>query len=249
MTNAVHRMFSRIAPRYDRANRWMSFGTDQRVRRRAVSLSEVRPGDAVLDCATGTGDLALLFDQAMGGRGRVVGTDFNADMLALAERKTGARGERLEWQVQDTQELQFPDETFDIVSIAYGIRNVENPDRALASMHRVLKPGGRLVVLEFGQPPAALKPFYLMYNRFVIPLIGGLAGGDRDAYRYLQRTSDAFPYGESFVGMIRAAGHWRSVIARPAMFGVNYIYVATRGEKPADEKSTRESAETDASDA
>jgi demethylmenaquinone methyltransferase/2-methoxy-6-polyprenyl-1,4-benzoquinol methylase len=231
MTNAVHRMFSRIAPRYDRANRWMSFGTDQRVRRRAVKMSGVRPGDAVLDCATGTGDLALLFHEAMDGRGRVVGTDFNADMLELAERKTGPDGNGIEWLVQDTQALEFADRSFDVVSIAYGIRNVEDPERALASMHRVLKPGGRLVVLEFGQPPAALKPFYLVYNRFVIPLIGGLAGGDRDAYRYLQRTSDAFPYGEAFVRMIRAAGRWQSVVARPVMFGVNYVYVATRADE------------------
>jgi demethylmenaquinone methyltransferase/2-methoxy-6-polyprenyl-1,4-benzoquinol methylase len=228
MTNAVHRMFSRIAPRYDRANRWMSFGTDQRVRRKAVRMSGVRPGDAVLDCATGTGDLALLFDRAMEGRGRIVGTDFNADMLGLAERKTDPASDRIDWQVQDTQALDFPDRSFDVVSIAYGIRNVEDPERALASMRRVLRPGGRLVVLEFGQPPALLKPFYLVYNRFVIPLIGGLAGGDRDAYRYLQRTSDAFPYGDAFVRMIGAAGDWESIVARPVMFGVNYIYVATR---------------------
>ena len=225
MPNAVHRMFSRIAPRYDRANRWMSLGTDQRVRRLAVKRSGVQPGDAVLDCATGTGDLAVLFHRAMQGQGRVVGTDFNADMLALAPHK-GADG--IDWQVQDTQALAFADATFDIVSIAYGIRNVEDPRRALASMYRVLKPGGRLVVLEFGQPPALLKPFYLVFNRFVIPRIGGLVGGDPDAYRYLQQTSDAFPYGARFVDMIRAAGDWSAINAKAVMFGVNYIYVATK---------------------
>lgn len=227
MSNAVHRMFSRIAPRYDRANRWMSLGTDQRVRRLAVKRSGVRPGDAVLDCATGTGDLALLFFSAMQGQGRVVGTDFNADMLALAEHKLA---EGIEWQVQDSQALAFADHSFDVVSIAYGIRNVEDPDRALASMARVLKPGGRLVVLEFGQPPALLKPFYLVFNRFVIPGIGGLVGGDPDAYRYLQRTSDAFPYGARFVEMIEAAGDWDRIEARPVMFGVNYLYVATKAQ-------------------
>jgi len=225
MTNAVHRMFSRIAPRYDRANRWMSLGTDQHVRRLAVRRSGVRPGDAVLDCATGTGDLALLFKRALGGRGRVVGTDFNADMLALAARKSDSG---IAWQVHDTQSLGFADATFDVVSIAYGIRNVEDPRRALTSMHRVLKPGGRLVVLEFGQPPALLKPFYLVFNRFVIPHIGGLVGGDREAYRYLQRTSDAFPYGARFTSMIRACGDWSKIDASPVMFGVNYLYVATR---------------------
>jgi len=225
MGNVVHRMFSRIAPRYDRANRWMSLGTDQRVRRLAVKRAGVRPDDAVLDCATGTGDLALLFYRAMRGQGRVVGTDFNADMLALAERKLA---EGIEWQVQDSQALAFADDSFDVVSIAYGIRNVEDPHRALASMFRVLKPGGRLVVLEFGQPPALLKPFYLVFNRFVIPSIGGLVGGDPDAYRYLQQTSDAFPYAARFVEMIEAAGDWDRIEAKPVMFGVNYIYVATK---------------------
>jgi demethylmenaquinone methyltransferase/2-methoxy-6-polyprenyl-1,4-benzoquinol methylase len=225
MTNAVHRMFSRIAPRYDRANRWMSFGTDQRVRRRAVELSGVRPGDQVLDCATGTGDLAQMFLQAMDGQGRVVGTDYNADMLAFAKQKVA---EGIDWQVQDAQQLDFPDESFDVVSIAYGIRNVEDPQQALASMRRVLKPGGRLVVLEFGQPPAVLKPGYLLFNRFVIPRIGGWAGGDPDAYRYLQQSSDAFPYGSAFVAMLDSVGDWADIVARPVMFGVNYIYVATR---------------------
>ena len=228
MSRAVHRMFSRIAGRYDWANRWMSFGSDQAVRRRAVRLSGAGPGDSVLDCATGTGDLALLFDRRVGDRGRGVGTDFNADMLALAEQKAAAAGNDIEWLERDTQALDLGERRFDVVSIAYGIRNVDDPDAALQSMYRALKPGGRLVVLEFGQPPALLKPFYLGFNRFVIPLIGGMVGGDRDAYRYLQRTSDAFPYGDEFVEMIRASGDYESIRAHPVILGVNYIYVATR---------------------
>ena len=232
MSQQVHSMFSRIARRYDRANRWMSFGTDQSVRRRAVAMSEAQPGDSVLDCAAGTGDLTLLFHDAMDGRGRVVGTDFNANMLALAEQKSRARGADIEWREEDTQALDFEDESFDVVAIAYGIRNVDDPDKALASMYRVLKPGGRLVVLEFGQPPAPLKPFYYLYNRLVIPLIGGVAGGDHDAYRYLQRTSDAFPYGEDFCAMMRANGAYEDIIGRPVALGVNYIYVGTRSKSP-----------------
>lgn len=228
MSKQVHAMFSRIATRYDRANRWMSFGTDQGVRRRAVAMSGIRPGDALLDCAAGTGDLTLLFHDAMNGRGRVVGTDFNADMLSLAEQKSRARGADIEWRVADSQDLDFEDESFDVVSIAYGIRNVDDPHRALRSMHRVLKPGGRLVVLEFGQPPLLLKPFYFIYNRLIIPLIGGLAGGDRDAYRYLQRTSDSFPYGREFVEMMRANGDFDDIRVKPVALGVNYIYVGTR---------------------
>ncbi len=228
MSKQVHAMFSRIADRYDRANRWMSFGTDQSVRRRAVALSGIRPGDALLDCAAGTGDLTLLFFDAMQGRGRIVGSDFNADMLALAEHKSRARGAGIEWRVEDSQALDFEDQSFDVVSIAYGIRNVDDPHQALRSMYRVLKPGGRLVVLEFGQPLALLKPFYFVYNRLMIPLIGGLAGGDRDAYQYLQRTSDQFPYGPEFVEMMRANGEYSSIRFEPVALGVNYIYVGTR---------------------
>jgi len=228
MSQQIHSMFSRIARRYDRANRWMSFGTDQSVRRRAVRLSRVQPGDAVLDCAAGTGDLTLLFHKAVRGRGRFVGSDFNADMLALAATKSAEAGAAIEWLEQDAQALDFPDQSFDVVSIAYGIRNVDEPERALAEMYRVLKPGGRLVVLEFGQPSVLLRPGYLLFNRFVIPLIGGLAGGDRDAYRYLQRTSDQFPYGDEFVAMLRRTGDWFNIDVHRAMFGVNYIYIATR---------------------
>jgi demethylmenaquinone methyltransferase / 2-methoxy-6-polyprenyl-1,4-benzoquinol methylase len=230
MSREVHQMFSRIAGRYDRANRWMSFGTDQGVRRKTVALSGVKPGDAVLDCAAGTGDLTLMFYQAMDGRGRIVGSDFNGDMLALAEKKAESTAPDIEWREEDTEELDYPDASFDVVSIAYGIRNVDNPERALASMHRVLKPGGRLVILEFGQPGALIRPFYLGFNRFIIPVIGGLAGGDRNAYRYLQKTSDSFPYGQPFIDMIAASGDYADIVAKPVMFGVNYIYVATRRE-------------------
>ncbi|MDT8439520.1 MAG: bifunctional demethylmenaquinone methyltransferase/2-methoxy-6-polyprenyl-1,4-benzoquinol methylase UbiE [Wenzhouxiangellaceae bacterium] len=228
MSDQVHQMFSRIAGRYDRANRWMSFGSDQWVRKKAVKLSQARSGESVLDCAAGTGDLTLLFQRAVGDGARVVGTDFNADMLALAAPKSERLGVAIDWQVQDAQNLAFDDESFDIVSIAYGIRNVDDPVRALSEMRRVLKPGGRLVVLEFGQPSAWARPGYLFFNRFIIPLIGSLAGGDRDAYRYLQRTSDAFPHGPAFVKMLEQAGEWQSIESNPMIFGVNYIYVATR---------------------
>ena len=229
MSAEVNQMFSRIADRYDRANRFISMGTDQGVRRKAVKLSGAKRGEDVLDCAAGTGDLTLQFHDIVGPNARVVGTDFNADMLSHAERKSAKQGADIEWRVEDAQDLSFEDASFDIASIAYGIRNVDEPLVALKEMARVLRPGGRLVVLEFGQPPAILRPFYLAYNRWVIPTIGGMAGADKSAFQYLQRTSDNFPYGDEFVAMIRETGCFEEkVVAKPAMFGVNYIYVATR---------------------
>lgn len=228
MSNPVHTMFSRIAGRYDRANRWISFGLDQRVRRQAVALSGARPGDAVLDCAAGTGDLTLAFHAALGGQGRFLGTDFNEDMLAVARSKAAQSAPEIQWQTEDAMALSLDDGSFDVVSIAYGIRNVIEPERALADMYRVLKPGGRLVVVEFGQPSAWVRPFYLLFNRIFVPVVGGLAGGDRAAFRYLQETSDAFPCGQAFVAMLNRSAAWQHVQARPVLFGVNYIYVATR---------------------
>jgi len=229
MSEQVHQMFSRIAHRYDRANRWMSFGSDEAVRHRAVALSGARAGESVLDCAAGTGDLTFKFHAAVGAAGHVLGTDFNDHMLAHARQKAAQREiDDIDWRVEDVQALTFADASFDIVSIAYGIRNVDDAALALQEMYRVLKPGGRLVVLEFGQPPALLQPGFLLFNRFVIPLIGGLAGGDRNAYRYLQRTSASFPYGEKFVAMLHASGDYDAIQAVPVIFGVNWIYVARK---------------------
>jgi demethylmenaquinone methyltransferase/2-methoxy-6-polyprenyl-1,4-benzoquinol methylase len=146
-------------------------------------------------------------------------------MLELADRKADERElNDVTWEIQDAQDLPYPDDTFDIVSIAYGVRNVDDPDRALTEMARVTRPGGRVVILEFGQPPAPLKPFYWMYNRLVIPVVGGAISGEPGAYRYLQQTSDAFPCGEEFLEMMRATEAYREVEAHKFMTGVNYVY-------------------------
>lgn len=230
MSTRVDQMFSRIAGRYDRTNRFISLGADQWMRRKAVAACGAKLGDDVLDCAAGTGDLTLLFYDVVGRRARVVGTDINEDMLAHAREKAAKRGARIHWQVADVQALPFPEESFDIISIAYGIRNVDEPVRALKSMARVLRPGGRLVVLEFGQPASRwLRPFYLAYNRGFVPVVGGLVGADKDAYRYLQATSDSFPCGDAFVEWMRQTGEFGDIHAIPMLFGANYIYVGTRG--------------------
>src|SRR5262245_3468356 len=201
---AVRSMFASIAGRYDRANQILSFGLHHRWRAAAVRLSGARPGDRVLDCATGTGDLAIAFARAVAPSGAVLGTDFCEEMLALAPEKARRAGVSARFDRADTLSLPFADDSFDIASIAFGIRNVDDPGRALREMARVVRPDGRVVVLEFGQPGGSLiAPIYRFYSRAVLPRVGGWVSGQRAAYEYLDRTSSSFPAGERFVGLMR----------------------------------------------
>jgi demethylmenaquinone methyltransferase / 2-methoxy-6-polyprenyl-1,4-benzoquinol methylase len=225
MSRQVHDMFARIAPRYDRANAVLSLGVHHWWRRRTVRASGVGPGAAVLDCATGTGDLAIAFKRRVGAGGRVVGTDFCADMLAFGIGKARRRGMDIAWEVQDAMQLTYAHDSFDAASIAFGIRNVDDPSRALRSMAGVVKPGGTVLVLEFGRPLWWMKPFFKLYSAVVIPLLGGLLTGDRDAYAYLTRTSAAFPTGGEFLALMRDTGAFASVRCLPLTGGIAYLYV------------------------
>ncbi len=225
MSRDVHDMFAAIAGSYDRANGVLSLGVHRRWRARTVKESGAVAGDAVLDCATGTGDLALEFKRAVGVEGRVVGTDFCADMLAHAPAKAERMGMAVEWEVQDAMALSYDDDSFDIASIAFGIRNVDDPVQALRSMARVVRPGGRVLVLEFGTPLWWMRPLFRFYSAVVIPLVGGLVSGNRDAYRYLTRTSAAFPTGEDFLALMDASGGYSRRYFLPLTGGIAYLYV------------------------
>jgi demethylmenaquinone methyltransferase/2-methoxy-6-polyprenyl-1,4-benzoquinol methylase len=216
----IQSMFGSIAGRYDRANTVMSAGVHHLWRRRAVRWSGANEGDAVLDCATGTGDLAIAFKKAVGS-GRVVGTDFTPEMIALARQKS----REITFDVADVTALPFDDAAFDIASISFGIRNVGDPFKAIAEMTRVVRPGGRVIVLEFGQPSGHLaSALYDSYRRHFLPRLGGAVTGERGAYEYLESSAARFPCGEEFVAMMRGAARFTSIDVRPLTFGIAYFY-------------------------
>jgi len=225
MSAEVRQMFASIAGRYDTANELLSLGVHRAWRRAAVRLSQAKPGQRVLDCATGTGDLALSFKRAVGDTGEVIGTDFCKEMLESAPAKAARKGLEVKFQVADALALPFPGQGFDITSIAFGIRNVDDPLRCLRELARVVKPGGRVVVLEFGQPQGPFGALFRLYSRGVMPLVGGLVTGNRAAYQYLPRTSAAFPAGQRFLDLMTEAEVFSASSAHPLTFGTAYVYV------------------------
>lgn len=227
MSTEVRQMFSSIATRYDVTNEVMSLGIHRLWRRAAVKHSRAKEGDRVLDCATGTGDLALAFKRKVGASGHVVGTDFCPEMLQSAPGKASEAGLQVDFQVADAMALPFADDSFDVASISFGIRNVDDPVKCLKEMARVVKPGGRVVVLEFGQPRGFFGALFRVYAKTIMPALGGLLTGNRAAYEYLPRTAAAFPSGEQFLALMDQAGAYQERVAHPLTFGTSYVYVGT----------------------
>jgi len=224
----VKGIFANIAGRYDLLNSLSSLGMHHAWRRRTVRGAGLTAGCAVLDLAAGTGDLSLAFART-GVPASVLGTDFVPEMLEVAVRKAGEwpGPVDLRFEVQDAQALTLPDATYDVVSISFGLRNL--PDRAanMREVLRVLKPGGRYVILEFSRPQAWFRPFYHFYLRFVIPSLGALIAHDRESYTYLGDSIRKFPPAEALAGELRVAGfsavRWVSMT-----FGVVALHVATK---------------------
>ena len=200
--DSVRTMFDRIAPVYDVMNRVMTAGLDVRWRRLAAE-SAVRKGDRVLDAACGTGDLALAGLKA--GAGRVTGLDFSEQMLERARRKAPPRTDVLEWVQGDLLALPFADETFDAATVGFGVRNVADLELGLRELRRVVRPGGRLAILEITQPRGALKPFYSLWFDRVVPQLGKVLPGG-DAYSYLPASVKRFPTAERLADLLRVAG-------------------------------------------
>lgn len=204
-------MFDRIAPGYDRANTILSFGRDSAWRRQAAAAAAPPPGGAALDIACGTGRLTLELRRRVGSQGRAVGLDFSERMLAIARERHPA----MEWVQGDAASLPFEMSSFDAATNAFGVRNLAHPDEGLREMRRVVRPGGRMVILEFLHPPRGLTGrAYEIYLRHALPHIGGWAAGDRDAYRYLSDTIDTYMTGDQLVALAESAGWARPRLRR-----------------------------------
>ncbi len=224
-------MFGEIAGRYDFLNHLLSLNLDRYWRRRVVRLVPPRAGMKILDVCTGTGDLALAYHQAARGTAEIVGADFCHEMLAIGRAKgvkAGANG-HVTFVEADAQALPVPSDQFDVVCVAFGLRNVADTDAGLAEMTRACAPGGRVAVLEFSSPEwQPFKAIYGWYFRRVLPRIGQLFGRSREsAYSYLPQSVGEFPQGEALADRMRAAG-LEDVTFRGLTLGVATIYVGRK---------------------
>jgi len=202
----VRGVFDSVAKRYDIMNDVMSMGLHRAWKAYTVAVANLRPGDKVLDIAAGTGDLARAFARKVGPTGLVLHTDINEAMLRTGRDRLVDEGLVLPTVVCDAEHLPCPSGTFDLVSVAFGLRNMTHKDRALAEMCRVLRPGGRLLVLEFSQVAAPLRKPYDWYSLNVLPLMGKLIANDADSYRYLAESIRMHPGQEELKSMMHRAG-------------------------------------------
>jgi demethylmenaquinone methyltransferase/2-methoxy-6-polyprenyl-1,4-benzoquinol methylase len=197
-------MFDRIAARYNLMNRLMTFGQDMRWRRFVIRQARLKPGDKLLDLATGTGDIAFEALRQTPGV-QAVGGDFSLGMMIVGQHQP--LGDKVLWSGADALNLPFSDNTFDAVTAGYLIRNVIDIPRAFAEQLRVLKPGGRVVILDTSPPPNnLLRPFIMIHLRYVIPLLGRLISGNPDAYQYLPESTQAFKTPDELASLMYSAG-------------------------------------------
>ena len=222
----VHKMFDRIANRYDLLNRLLSFRQDVAWRNKVVSLLPKKENLSVLDLATGTGDLLLSMAEKSDNLTNGVGLDMSSGMLkyAVIKAKEQKSPKKLSFIRGDAVHIPFADHSFDVVSIAFGIRNVVDVQESLNEMNRVLDKNGKALILEFSLPQNKIvKVGYLFYFRYILPIVGGLISGDSYAYTYLNKTVETFPYGKDFCDLMEKAG-FTTVSEHRLTFGIATIY-------------------------
>jgi demethylmenaquinone methyltransferase/2-methoxy-6-polyprenyl-1,4-benzoquinol methylase len=228
----IRGMFAEIAPRYDLLNRLLSLRVDQLWRKQVVRLVHCTAGGPILDLCTGTGDLALAYDKECGGRVPIVASDFCTEMLAVAAQKFAKHqtGSRIQIVEADAQRLPFAANTFEIATVAFGLRNVTDPEKGIAEMVRVVRPGGRVAILEFSKPRHwFFGRMYRLYFRFLLPLVGQMFSRSRQsAYKYLPQSVFEFPDGDALAERLRQHS-LADVWYKPFTLGIATLYV---GKKP-----------------
>ncbi|WBX77267.1 bifunctional demethylmenaquinone methyltransferase/2-methoxy-6-polyprenyl-1,4-benzoquinol methylase UbiE [Tenacibaculum ovolyticum] len=224
----VAKMFDNISEDYDGLNRVISLGIDVSWRKKVVKLIGENNPQQILDIATGTGDLALMMAKL--NPKKIVGLDISAGMLEVGKQKIAKANltDKIEMIVGDSENIPFDDNTFDAITVSFGVRNFENLDKGLTEIYRVLKPGGKFVVLETSNPTKfPFKQGYKFYTNFILPVIGKIFSKDKVAYSYLSESANSFPFGEAFNNILQKNG-FNSAKNLPVTFGVASIYTALK---------------------
>jgi len=224
----VAQMFDTISGNYDGLNRVISFGIDVKWRKKVLKLVSASNPKKILDIATGTGDLAILMTNT--NAEKIVGLDISAGMLEVGKKKIAEKNlsDKIEMVLGDSENIPYEDNTFDAITVAFGVRNFENLEKGLAEILRVLKPGGVFVILETSVPDKTpFRQGYKFYSKNILPLIGKLFSKDNSAYQYLSDSASVFPYGEVLNNILRKIG-FIEVTALPQTFGVATIYSASK---------------------
>jgi len=225
----VEQMFDTISENYDGLNRVISLGSDIKWRKKVIKMVGATNPQSILDIATGTGDLAIQFAENTSAE-KIVGLDISDGMLSVARKKVSGKAiaPKIEFIQADSESMPFGDNTFDAITVSFGIRNFENLEKGLAEILRVLKKGGVFVILETSVPTKfPFKQGYYFYTKNILPLVGKLFSKDKVAYKYLSESASVFPYGEKLNNILRKTG-FKEVKNKPQTFGVATIYNATK---------------------
>ena len=224
----VTKMFDTISEDYDGLNRVISFGIDVKWRKKVVKIVQEAQPQTILDIATGTGDLAINLAQTQADK--IIGLDISSGMLEIGKQKVSKKGldHKIEMVLGDSENMSFKDNTFDAITVAFGVRNFETLEKGLKEIYRVLKPNGKFVILETSVPvKTPYKQGYNLYTKHVLPVIGKLFSKDQNAYKYLSESASVFPYGETLNNILREIG-FINVEDFPQTFGVATIYTSSK---------------------